>query len=72
MQPRIIEETITVFKNDVVKCGKVGYRSMFCESLNINDLRYSIDYGAYCVSNRNNQILLYCSEQWHCCILLIL
>ena len=95
MQSRIVEETITVFKNEprleydrgstkiffvnhtdfeggiivavshIVKqikvfcrCGKVDYRLLFCESLNV-DVRDSRDYGAYCVSNRNNQILFF-------------
>ena len=41
------------------RCGKIGYRLLFSESLGINDVRHSHDYGAYCVSNRNNQILFF-------------
>lgn len=36
------------------RCGKVDNRLLFWESLDINAVRYSCDYGAYCVSNRNN------------------
>ena len=39
------------------RCGKIGYRLLLSESLDINDVRHSHAYGAYCVSNRNNQIL---------------
>ena len=41
------------------RCGKEDYRLLFWESLDINDVRHSCDYGAYCVSNRNNQILFF-------------
>ena len=41
------------------RCGKIGYRLLFSESLDINDVRHLHNYGAYCVSNRNNQILFF-------------
>ena len=49
---RIVKQ-IKVFS----KCGKKDYRLLFWEPLIIDDVQHSQDYDAYCVSNRNNQIV---------------
>ena len=49
----LIAKQVKVFS----KCGKKDYRLLFWESLTINDVDYFKPCYAYCVSNRNNQIL---------------
>ena len=42
---------------DFTKCGKKDYKLLLCQPLNMNNVKYWKYYGAYCVGNRNNQIL---------------
>lgn len=42
---------------DFTKCGKKDYKLLLCQPLNMNNVKFWKYYGAYCVGNRNNQIL---------------
>ena len=48
-----IDKKIKVF----TRCGKIGYRLLFSGLLCFAGVKSTRDYNAYCVSNRNNQIL---------------
>ena len=63
-----IDKKIKVFS----RRGKVGYRLLFSGLLCFTDVKSARDYNAYCVSNRNNQILYAIIQKMGLCFIIYL